>query len=268
VNDIPQKSYFRRIAFPLIVGTLFIATFLLAGVHAANMRSNLPDPFTPYDPATFGIPETLAGYRILAVTSSQNSPCLPANTQEVLIQAIDPMPENPMVARGNGDVIFELKKINPDVQWGLSYIMPVPFNRAGFASRQDSWNQAMKNGCIILGGPIIIITDTPDPFVPYAPATFGLPEIVAGYRIVTVQTSGNIPCMAVNQIRLTIQAVDPSPDNPMAARDGGDISFEVKKLHPDIDWQLQYIMPQPVNQIDVRDLSPRCGNGIKTAVLN
>ena len=34
------------------------------------------------------------------------------------------------------------------------------------------------------------------------------------------------------------------------ARDGGDIINEVKKLHPDIDWQLQYIMPQPVTQVD------------------
>jgi hypothetical protein len=212
--------------------------------------TDTPDPFAPYAPATFGIPEILAGYRILAIRTADNTACMKPDIMEVVVQAVDPMPDNPMVDKGNGDVIFELKKLYPNAQWGLGGMGPAPFDRAQFVAINDNWNKGSENGCINIGVPITLVTETPDPFAPYAPATYGLPEIVAGYRIVAVHSSSNTPCMAVNQIRLTIQAVDPSPDNPMVDRNGGDIIFEVKKLHPDIDWQLEYIMPQPITQAD------------------
>lgn len=135
---------------PLIVALVIVAVFGLVGVYAANQRSTAPDPFAPYDPATFGIPDIVAGYRILAITTPDNTACMMPNEMRVLIQAVDPMPDNPMVDRNGGDIIFEVKKLHPDIDWGLEYIMPVPFDRNQFVASMQSW---IKAGCVKLGGP-------------------------------------------------------------------------------------------------------------------
>jgi hypothetical protein len=248
-----QNSLSRRIILPLIVGLVVITAFVAVGLYAANQRRSTADSYAPNDPNTYGIPEILAGYRIVSVQTLENTACMPSDEMRLTIQAVVPSADNPMVPKDGGDIMAELKKLDPDRWWSLTYIMPVVYDREkALRSYQDWNNSSMKNGCIKLGGPAIVITPTPDPFAAYAPATFGLPEIVAGYRIVAVHSSDNTPCMPVNTISLTIQAVDPSPDNPMVDRNGGDIIFEVKKLHPDIDWQLEYVMPgriAPANRV-------------------
>jgi hypothetical protein len=251
---VPQHKRLRRVFLLLSAGILFITLLALLPLAIAPPLSPITSTlsaFASYDPATYGIPYQIAGFKILAVRTSENTACIPSGMMRITVQSSQPDVQSFLANSGDSRVVSETLRQIPSlsgINFNLEFIGPAPWNPERFLSSVAEWNNHMKNGCVKLGGPAIIITPTPDPFAPYDPATYGIPEIVAGYRIVIVQTAETNPCIQPDEMRLTIQAVDPSPDNPMVPREGGDILFELEKLKPGIKWGLAYIMPVPFDR--------------------
>jgi hypothetical protein len=250
----PQNRRSRRILLPLTIGIIFILLLALLPLVIApplSLMTSTLSAFAPYDPASYGIPYQIAGFNILAVRTSENAACIPSGMMTITLQSSQPDVQSFLANSGDPKAVSETLRQIPSlngIKFTLEFIGPAPWNPERFLSSVAEWNNHMKNGCVKLGGPAIIITPTPDPFAPYNPLTYGIPEIVAGYRIVIVHTPETDPCMSPDEMRLTIQAVDPSPDNPMVPREGGDILFELEKLKPGIKWGLGYIMPVPFDR--------------------
>lgn len=160
-------SRFRQIMITLIMVSIFILflAIIVFIIAPPPMTSTLSDSASvPYHPATFGIPEIVAGYRIFTVQTAQNTACMPPDEMRLIVQAVDPSPDNPMFSREGGDLVAELEKLKPDIKLGLEFIMPISLQREQFVIQHIQRNEAAKkNGCLQLGGPIPTITDLPDP---------------------------------------------------------------------------------------------------------
>jgi hypothetical protein len=88
-------------------------------------------------------------------------------------------------------------------------------------------------------------TITPDAFTPYDPSTYNIPSAIAGYRILTVQTSKNTACMSPGVLRLTVQPIKAMVGNPLASEENTNLRAELEKLKLDVEWELQYVTEGP-----------------------
>ena len=88
-------------------------------------------------------------------------------------------------------------------------------------------------------------TITPDAFTPYDPSTYNILSAIAGYSILTVQTSKNTACMTPGVLRLTVQPIKAMVGNPLASEENTNLRAELEKLKLDVEWELQYVTEGP-----------------------
>jgi hypothetical protein len=113
---------------------------------------------SPFDPAIYGIPDEIAGYKVLAALTSENLVCFQEDQRRLVLQA----PEqnmNDLIENSDQQAIDqELSKLDDD--WSIS-IVGIGIDREQVWSQNEKWNlHAIKNGCAILGpdGPIVTPT--------------------------------------------------------------------------------------------------------------
>lgn len=78
----------------------------------------------------------------------------------------------------------------------------------------------------------------------YDPGYYGLPDVIAGYKILGVQTSENIACIPPGTIRLVLQTSQPDLDSFLKHTPNGSVESELKKfsIKPK-RWEFQYVGP-------------------------
>jgi len=116
------------------------------------------DPKSTYDPATYGIPDTIAGYRVLAVKTLENTACMLPNTLQLILQASNPNVESFLENNRSDQVQAELAKLQLTrlvVRWETTFAGPaLVWDWDKFISGNDEWNAQMKrHGCLKLGPP-------------------------------------------------------------------------------------------------------------------
>jgi len=116
---------------------------LLAG-DIFTLPASLRHARNPYDPARFGIPATIGGYKVLAVFTSDNLDCMGPGEIRLALQAAAP---NVDAYLANNNLPAIQKELE---QRGLNVGMTI----AQIIREAARWNQGMDAyGCFRSGGP-------------------------------------------------------------------------------------------------------------------
>ena len=113
-----------------------------------------PDQF---DPKTYGLPDTIAGYTILGVITAENNACLPPGYKSLLLQA-------PASTGGDNntqpaDIAKAMDTLGLTAAgWQFSIAGPTS-TRAQLIAGVQAWNQQMeKSGCASIGPAVPVPT--------------------------------------------------------------------------------------------------------------
>lgn len=109
-----------------------------------------------YAPATYGLPDVIAGYRVIGITSHENTPCLPEGYKQVVLEV-------PEARAGTSDEMikgFDMTAVEQeisqfsDAQWSYMLVgtfLPAPpilLRRAQFVIGNKDWNALIQQtGC-------------------------------------------------------------------------------------------------------------------------
>jgi len=62
---------------------------LITTILFVNVQAQV-DISSSYSPPDYGLPNTLAGYKVMAVKTSENTACMSTGTKRIILQASDP----------------------------------------------------------------------------------------------------------------------------------------------------------------------------------
>lgn len=100
--------------------------------------------------------------------------------------------------------------------------------------------------CTSLGSLVqLAISSPPAPTKSILPAAHGIPDIIAGYRVLAVRTSETTRCMAPGTAIVTIQVDTATIDEALLTTDVQAVYRELERLHPDsgISWYVEIVSP-------------------------
>jgi hypothetical protein len=128
----------------------------LSSLAQFTVDSISEQPSTSLLPADHGLPDTIAGYRILAVKTSETTLCIPPGVTDLILQVDVSTVEEAMLTDIHA-VYRELERLDPDsgVRWRPTIVGPrVTFE--GIVAGNARLNAFFAaHGCIEgLGGPI------------------------------------------------------------------------------------------------------------------
>lgn len=125
---------------------------LLAGL--AGTGAHLPQIMTSptswlFDPARYGVPDTIAGHKVLAVLSADNTMCTPPHDLTLIVRVGSPDPQSYQGSSESQDLNAAMAEFShPGWTWVLDTIGP-DVRLDSFLSEIERWNQQMKiSGCI------------------------------------------------------------------------------------------------------------------------
>jgi hypothetical protein len=145
-----------------------IAVLVSVGILSTRWLAHLvtsddPPPNVSTFPADHGLPETIAGYRVLAVRTSETTACMRSGRTRLIVQS-DASNAEEAISMDVSAVYQELERLFPDsgLRWQIEVVGPNA-NAAQIALGNARRNaDYAENGCPSrLGGPIIIHTPTP-----------------------------------------------------------------------------------------------------------
>lgn len=125
---------------------LLVIVFMIAFLQPSQPKPTLR---SAYDPAQFGIPDTLAGYRVVGVFTEENSVCMQPGEKDLLLETqiselsdhLDqigiPAVNQALVAIG----------INPADGWQFTFSGPGVNQKAVFSQQNELNAQLRENGC-------------------------------------------------------------------------------------------------------------------------
>jgi hypothetical protein len=153
----------RKLLLLLVVLGLGVAATLVvqSGVAPINALPTQAQPSPePYSPARYGLDDTIAGYKILAVFSSDTQACMPPGNKILVLQARQPDLETFQTAVGPAvtDITADLRRQGiADVEnWTMDFVGPTA-NLERILQQNRQWNEEMaRSGCVKLGGPIVV----------------------------------------------------------------------------------------------------------------
>jgi|FLYN01.1.fsa_nt_gi hypothetical protein len=103
-----------------------------------------------YMPPTYGIPETITGYRVLTVRTPENTACMLPGSRRVVLQASAPDVDRFLQDTDIAAVQAELATLSTEVRWEISFVGPsVTFEQ--ILSETEKWNAQFSDGCVRLG---------------------------------------------------------------------------------------------------------------------
>jgi hypothetical protein len=84
----------------------------------------------------------------------------------------------------------------------------------------------------------------------FDPGYYRLPDMIAGYKLLAVETSANTACMTPGTIRLFLQTSQPNVDAFLKNNPGGGVQSEVEKLSikPN-QWEYMYVGPDTTKEM-------------------
>lgn len=122
----------------------FIALAIL--VSTVSIVSPQSDKGVSYKPATYGIPDTIAGYTVLAVKTSENTACMLSGTKRIIVQTSDSDVDEFLRNNNPNAVQQELASLKlATTNWELEYVGPgVVWSEEEFLSQNDEWNSQFR----------------------------------------------------------------------------------------------------------------------------
>jgi hypothetical protein len=127
--------------------------FLLSSL-ASLTTVTTPEPTPGLLPADHGLPDTIAGYRIRSVRTSETTRCIPPGTAFVTIEVEALTVDEALATTDWRTVRSELERLHPEIRWQIAIAGPGGNIEAGIAGN-DRWNAVFANRpCLRLGGPI------------------------------------------------------------------------------------------------------------------
>ena len=162
-----------QLRFLMFVGIITIAITALWVVYAngidvtlpsATSTSLTPEPTRLYDPAQYGVPNVLGGYKVLAVLNPDDVACMGSRSKRIVLQTTEPNVheylESPKPIR---EIVEYLKQIpgEEETNWQVEVVGPRTTTERIAANLVD-WNSAFsERPCFNTGGPVHIPTATP-----------------------------------------------------------------------------------------------------------
>ena len=154
-----SKGVLRLIAGVLCAIALWFMFFGQSGAARTLTKGTLslrgtmtPSVANPYDPAVHGVPETLAGYRVLAVLTPDNTACMPLGVGRLVLQADQDSLEEHLKVGQLIDIgkALEQHDLRPD-QWVIQVVGP-GVTLEELIAENESWNEeAVRLGCVQIG---------------------------------------------------------------------------------------------------------------------
>lgn len=104
-----------------------------------------------YAPARYGIPDTIAGYNVLAVLAPDNTMCMPEGTMRIVVQVVEKTMDDYLASNTSEDIYKALEGLNVSVD--LHVVGPGVVKET-LLTENEKWNiNSRSDGCIQLGGP-------------------------------------------------------------------------------------------------------------------
>ncbi len=106
-----------------------------------------------FDPKTYGIPETIAGYKVLAVITSANTACWAPAPKQLVLQSTASSADAFLNSGQATDVEKAMKDLglNPS-EWSMSFGGPGSTREQVISGTQE-WNRLMEKGGCVHSGP-------------------------------------------------------------------------------------------------------------------
>jgi hypothetical protein len=129
-------------------GALFIAAFQSKSKNELSILPTATSLLTTYDPAYYGLPEVIAGYRILLVETPENMACMRPDTIDLVLQTSQPDLEAFLKQTPDGSVESELKKydIKPK-HWLFTYAGQGITKESAIAAIRN-WDPKIHGECV------------------------------------------------------------------------------------------------------------------------
>jgi len=155
------------IAIATTVAAMVLTTYALGTDTITPRATSSPPPtLTPeahrlYDPAQYGIPDTLGGYKVLAILTPQDVACMGSRSKRIVLQTTEPNVheylESPKSIR---EILEYLRQIpgEEETNWQIAVVGPGA-TLESISSNIISWNDTFTDKpCRRLGGPQITLT--------------------------------------------------------------------------------------------------------------
>ena len=114
--------------------------------------NDAPDQF---DPKTYGLPDTMAGYTVLGIVTSDNKACLPPGYKELVLKSTDPTLQDAIKNDRTADVIKAMGDLGLNTTgWGISVGGPNSTREQLIAGVQ-AWNKENETSGCSYSGPAI-----------------------------------------------------------------------------------------------------------------
>ncbi len=152
----------------LVLAILVISTVSIAVLPKLHWDPRLDLTKTPqtantYDPALHGLPGTLAGHKVLAVLTPDNTVCLGPNRKRLILQATQPNVTS-FLNQSDANTIhaaLEQLGLTQSTNWDWE-IVSSDITTHAIADQIEKWNQDMKQlGSCLTTSPLMYSTTTP-----------------------------------------------------------------------------------------------------------
>lgn len=152
----------RGPALRLVTILLFVAGLCLVlsaqsnttGLLRDRLQISRGDMTTPstntYDPAQYGLPATIGGYRVLAVLTPDNTACLEPDERHLVVQASQEDVEGVLAQEQSADVWKDLERLGltKTARWFVRYA-GLGTTLQDLIVENEKWNSlAQSGGCL------------------------------------------------------------------------------------------------------------------------
>ena len=147
----------RKLILPSLLIAVGIALFSQgSAIHFLHLSAPVDrptsTPINPYAPAYYGIPNTIAGYNVLAVLTSDNLACMLPGEKRLVLQANESTLEEYLAKSQPLSIQEELKRLGlTEMTAGVEIAGPGS-TLEQLVEEVNKWNQeATIRGCVQLG---------------------------------------------------------------------------------------------------------------------
>jgi hypothetical protein len=116
----------------------------------------LPVDREKYSPTHYGIPETLAGFEVVAVVSHETNPCSPSDYMEVIIQATEPSLDEYLRGNMPQSIVTAMEALQSIYPTGfISVVGPIEDKDGFFVQLEQNYLELQqtitRGGCLSFG---------------------------------------------------------------------------------------------------------------------
>lgn len=141
-----------------IIGFFHLTSLENKPIPTSTSEKTIPTPINSYGPTDYGLPSTIAGYKVLAVLTAENNACMMPEQKRLVLQA------------SQTDMDDYLKDSNPNAintaleqngltasDWEIQVVGPT-VTLDEILDQVQIWNKQMENGCVRSGPAVILGT--------------------------------------------------------------------------------------------------------------